>query len=234
MGTLRYEYEFDLGESAVIAYDVEIDEETLTVQPEAYEGMPEWTRLEFNQCDNCPLKPEEKSYCPVAASISRVVERFRDRISYEEASVRVSVPERTYEKRVPLQHGLFSLFGLIMATTSCPHMRFLRPMARFHLPFSSPQETIVRTVSFFLLRRYLENQQRPGVTYDLGDLDGAYSDVQGVNRGIMRRVRAVATGSAEADAGAVVILNALTKMLSASLASNLQEVEPLFGQEARC
>lgn len=226
MKTLGYEYEFDLGEDGVISYVVEVDEETLTVQPEAYEGMPEWTDLEFNQCDNCPLRREVKSYCPVAASISRVVETFKDRISYEDARVRVTVPERTYEKTVPLQYGLFSLLGLIMATSTCPHMRFLRPMARFHLPFASPQETIVRTVSFFLLRRYFENQQDGNLAYELGELDTAYNSVQGVNRGIVRRIHSVTSG--DADANAIIVLDTLAFLLSESLASNLSEIQELF------
>ena len=226
MAMLSFEYEFDLGDQEVISHEVRIDEETLSVHPQNFEGAPDWARLEFNKCDNCPLSPEKNEFCPIAAGISQVVEKFDSRVSYEMATVRVTAPERTYTNVVPLQYGLFSLMGLIMATSNCPHMGFLKPMARFHLPFASATETIVRSVSMFLLRRYFENKDGGEKGFSLSDLDDAYVEINEVNKGIVRRIGGVTAG--DADANAVIILHAIATSMSQSLASDLEDVERLF------
>ena len=69
--------------------------------------------------------------------------------------------QRNYHQDTTLQRALSSLFGLICALSDCPHTRFLRPMASFHLPLSSDTETLVRTASLYLLQRYIRNRQQP-------------------------------------------------------------------------
>lgn len=66
----------------------------------------------------------------------------------------MTTEDRAYLKVASLQEGLQGIFGLIMATSGCPHMDFLKPMARFHMPFSSSIETMVRTTSLYLLKQY--------------------------------------------------------------------------------
>ena len=117
-----------------------------------------------------------------------------------------------------------------MATSDCPYMRFLRPMARFHLPFASAMETIVRTVSMFLLRRYFEPRLDDALHFDLKNLDERYADVNAVNKGIVRRLQSVATG--DADANAVIILHSLAVLLSQGLAQDLASVADIFRLDA--
>jgi hypothetical protein len=226
MATLTFHYIFGDGEPDAKHYEVVIDEATLSVIPERHETPPEWARLTHHQCENCPLNPEEHPYCPVAANIAHVAEEFHDQLSYDQKTVKVIAPERTYVKSVPLQYGIFSIFGLIMATSDCPHMRFLKPMARFHLPFASSTETIVRTVSMFLLRQYLRSKTRHQTDFDLSALDEAYASVNLVNKGMVGRIRSITTG--DADANAIIILHSLATLLSQSLSDNLAEIEPIF------
>jgi hypothetical protein len=71
-------------------------------------------------------------YCPVARNLARVADHFKDEKSFRKATVFVKSPERFYGKQTDLQTGLQSLFGLIMSTSACPHMEFLRRLAKFH------------------------------------------------------------------------------------------------------
>jgi hypothetical protein len=96
--------------------------------------------LEHEKCGHCPLNESEYPECPVARSLAPVVDAFEGEKSFEKVSVEVETPERSYRREAPLQDGLFSLVGLLMATSDCPHMAFLRPSARFHLPFSTSRE----------------------------------------------------------------------------------------------
>ena len=226
MGVLKFRYEFDLDDAETRSYDLQIDESDLRLVNAPSGDLPEWTELEFSKCEHCPLRAEDRSHYPIAVNIAQVAEEFHDRTSFEETEVRVIGPERTYAKRLPLQRGLFSILGLIMATSDCPHTRFLRPMARFHLPFASSMETIVRTVSMFLLRRHFESHANDEERFDLSQLDEHYAALNGVNRGIVERIRSIATG--DADANAIIILHSLAVLLSQSLADELTEVAELF------
>ena len=53
--------------------------------------------------------------------------------------VRITVytAERNVWKDGLVQKGLSSIFGVVMAKSNCPVMNFLKPMARFHLLFST-------------------------------------------------------------------------------------------------
>lgn len=53
-----------------------------------------------------------------------------------------------------MQIGLYSLLGLVMATSGCPHLDFLRPLALHPLPFSSIHETVFRVSSSYLTEQY--------------------------------------------------------------------------------
>jgi hypothetical protein len=215
MGVLNYRYEFRKGDAAPIRYDVAIDER-----------LPDWTRLEFQKCKHCPFQQETHPRCPVAANIAEVVESLKDKLSHDKVSVRVEAPERTYVKTVPMQEGIFSILGLIMATSDCPHMRFLKPLARFHLPFATIKEVITRTVSMFLLRCYLEARRDVPPRFDLARLDTAYANVSLVNEGIAARIRAISKG--DAGLNAIVILHSLATLLSYDIGDNLAEIQPLF------
>jgi len=149
---IKIVYDFSFPDGGSKTYTVELDRATLSYRPSASEQPPAWARLENNQCGHCPLEPAEHPYCPVATNLATLVEFFKDKASVAEATVTVTTEERTYVKRLPLQRGIFGIF--VMATSSCPYMDFLKPMARFHLPFSSVEETIVRSVSLYLLKQY--------------------------------------------------------------------------------
>ena len=101
-------YKFTLENGEVHSFEVNVYRES----PRPRDDRAEWTRLGYHQCTNCPLSKEEHKYCPVAVDIEEVAERFKDILSYEQATVRVLSKEREYLKKCDIQTGLKSLLGL--------------------------------------------------------------------------------------------------------------------------
>lgn len=226
MKTIRIVYDFTFPDKTESSYTVELDGTTLSLLPGGNERPPEWARLENNKCVHCPLNVAEHPYCPVATNLSGVVEFFKDKASCEQAVVRVTTEERVYVKDAPLQRGMFSIFGLIMATSACPYMDFLKPMARFHLPFSSADETIVRSVSMYLLRQYFVAKRGGQPDLNLEQLETHYENIQKVNDGILERIKHVVKN--DADLNALIILQTLADLLTMAISKDLSKIEPLF------
>src|SRR5262245_10540519 len=223
---IRITYDFTFPDRTETSYTVELDPATLSLVPAGPEPPPEWARLEHHQCSHCPLSQAEHPYCPVAANLAPVVDFFKDKASFQEATVSVRTAERTYVKTVPLQQGIFGIFGLIMATSACPHMTFLRPMARFHLPFSTVEETIVRSVSTHLLRQYFVAKHGGVPDLALEQLEAHYTDIGKVNDGIFKRIKAVA--EKDADLNALIVLHSFGSIMTMAMAKDLSRIEPLF------
>ena len=163
----------------------------------------------------------------MARNIAEVVEAFKDTCSTMSVGVEVVTRARTYIKDTTLHLGLFGMMGLIMATSGCPHMDFLRPLARFHLPFATSLETTMRSLSMFLLREYVEmKKQGEQRSIDLKKLDEHYADVKKVNAGIIRRIRAISRG--DADVNALVSLDGFASLLSNEIANDMHEIASLF------
>jgi hypothetical protein len=226
VNTIKILYDFAFPDGASKAYTVELDRVTLSYQPPASEPPPAWARLENNQCGHCPLRPAEHPYCPVATNLASLVEFFKDKASVAEATVTVTTEERTYVKQLPLQRGIFSIFGLVMATSSCPYMDFLKPMARFHLPFSTAEETIVRSVSMYLLHQYFVAKRGEQPDLGLEHLEAHYENIQKVNDGILERIKGVV--KSDADLNALIILQGFADLLTMAISKDLSKIEPLF------
>jgi hypothetical protein len=226
---IKIVYDFAFPDGGSKAYTVELDRVTLSYRPPESERPPTWARLENNQCGHCPLKPAEHPYCPVATNLAALVEAFKDKASVAEATVTVTTEERTYVKRLPLQRGIFGIFGLVMATSSCPYMDFLKPMARFHLPFSSVEETIVRSVSMYLLKQYFVAKRGGAPDLGLEQLETHYENIQNVNDGILKRIQGVVQN--DADLNALIILQSFGDLLTMAISKDLSRIEPLFFRE---
>lgn len=222
--TIIYEFVFEDGNTKV--FKTQLDPITISVILPLPETMPEWTRLEYKQCTCCPLDRETHPYCPVAVNIAELMEEFKDAISSDYCTVKCITPERTYFRESAIQEGLFSILGIIMATSNCPIMDFFKPMARFHLPFSTVDETIFRSTSVYMLRQYFEYRKGRTPDLELKNLDNHYARVQEVNAGILKRTGDVA--KKDADKNALIILNALAQMLSVEIEDGLNSLEYLF------
>ena len=122
--------------------------------------------------------------------------------------------------------GLSAIFGVIMATSDCSIMNFLKPMARFHLPFSSVEETTVRTTSIYLLGQYFRHKDQSDIKMDFKTLENHYAQVRLVNEGIIKRISSVS--KQDADKNAIVTLHSLSLFLSMEIDYSLSSLEYIF------
>ncbi len=241
--TFKYRFHFDSGD--VTEHCIRIDPVSFALIPEITETAKayKWTHLEFKKCVHCPLKVEKFPNCPVAENIAAVADAYKEFKSYLQVKVEVVSKERVITKNLSLQEGVHSIFGLIMATSGCPHMSFLKPMARFHLPFSSYEETLIRVTSFYMLRQYLIWQKGGKGDFEMKNLEALYANVQKVNEGIINRIRSVTNEEVaedtakpaekpkvkgDANANSIVILDSYAQLLGMHFSSGLQEIEKYF------
>jgi hypothetical protein len=219
-------YKFKFGPGKERVYEIKIKPENLNLIEPEFPSVPAWADLDHCKCSHCPLKKEQSPTCPIAKNLAYIADEYKGHKSFEVVEVEVYTKYRNYFKKVSLQEGLYSIFGLIMATSTCPHFKFLRPMARFHLPFSNFHETIVRSASMYLLRQFFVAKKGQKPDFELKGLNDLYANVEKVNLGIIERIRSVATG--DADANSVTILQGFAQLLAMQLSDDLSEIEPFF------
>lgn len=208
MGTLDIRYTFRLTapsedgtvEERVEVLDVCVDEESLEMQRPADEEAPAWTELDFHKCPNCPLDAKDVPHCPLALSIAGIVERFDSVMSYDEVDVEVEMRSRVVKTRASSQAALSSLMGLVFAASGCPHTRFFKPMARFHLPFASQAATAARAVGTYLTAQYFRKLDGEAADLELEGLDAIYRNLQAVNMATAQRLRAATTKDSSLNA----------------------------------
>ena len=202
------------------------DDETYLYQPEVKENLPKWTELENGKCENCPIQGEP--YCPAAVNIHDMVGRTKTNISHEEVKVFVVTKDRTIGKKTDLQSALFSLMGIVLSTSRCPHFKFLRPMGIFHLPFSNLEETMVRTIGFYLTQKYFDsvlNEEEQG-QIELDGLKEKYASLETVNAGLAARINLAAKG--DANKNAIVTLNLFAQMFSMAIRQDFSLIKKFF------
>jgi len=222
----RIQYQFLFDKQNINKLTIVIDPKTFSMVPPDLENKPAWTRLEYRQCDCCPLTKEEQPYCRIAINIALIIETFKNRISYEKCVVRCITPERIYQKNTSLMEGLSSLLGLIMATSDCPAMSLFKPMARFHLPFSTIEETMVRATSMFLLRQYFIHKDNLVPNLKLEELRESYETVKVLNAALLKRIKGLA--SQDSDKNAIMIFHSISEILSMEIEANLSSIEHIF------
>ncbi len=214
-----FRYHFSLEEGRVFSVTVDPD------KSDAPAKLPSWTALEDHTCTNCPLDPAD-ALCPAAVDLVEVVEAFANVASTARVLVRVSGPERTYEKACDAQVALGSLVGLVMAMSACPILRKMRPMAKTHLPFANVDETIVRTTSMYLLEQHLIERDGGEPDYALDGLRDLYGELHVLNTCFAKRLGAAA--QEDANLNAVARLFSLSALVSLSLDDGLKASRGVF------
>ncbi len=193
-----------------------------------HEGpLPAWTRLDHCQCPNCPLQAATRPNCPIAVNLVGLIDAFRDCLSTETADITISTESREIRKRAPVQYGVSSLMGLIMATSGCPIMDKLRPMTHTHLPFSTIEETMYRTVSMYLFAQYYLRQRGRPADWDLAGLIDHFEAIGRVNQAFSRRLVSINPKDASLNALANLDCFALATAFSIER-DRLKEFEELF------
>ena len=225
--SLGFHFQFTFPEGAVQEFFVNIDAHSLNLIAPQRETYPEWAALSFCQCPNCPLSEERNPVCPIAASLTDVIQAFQQSVSYENVDISIETDLRTYSKHTSLQKGLSSLLGIYMVTSGCPLMEKLKPMVRYHLPFAGQEETQYRIFSMYLLAQYFLYKRGQQPDWDLKKLVDMYQDIKIVNKSFSQRLTRIHIE--DASLNALAILDWFAEMLTFSIHKHdLDELESLF------
>ncbi len=228
MSTFELTYRIRTEAETVMSFAIVVDDASFTLRPGLSESHPDWARLSFHQCSHCPLKEETSPFCPAAVEVAGIAEQVGELMSYEQVSVDVVMPDRTIHVDSTAQRAISSLLGLVLAISGCPHTAFFRPMARFHLPLSTDQDTLFRSVGMYLIAQYFLAHKHGENVPDLS-LDGLkqiYSNLHEVNIKLAQRIRR--SVASDTSANAVILLDMLTNFMPFAIEDKLDELEPLF------
>ncbi|WP_028239910.1 DUF6901 family protein [Stutzerimonas azotifigens] len=219
---MAIQYRITLDDEHEFNYRIELER---SYEPLAAAQAPAWTRLEHQQCSNCPLSRERYSHCPAAVDLHRVIEDFHGLPAVQRAQVQVRTPERDYSKVVGLEEGLRALLGVIMATSACPVLARLKPMAHQHLPFASNQEFVLRAVSLYLARQYFNLREGRHADWELRGLVRAFQQLQLVNQAFWQRIHDTCVG--DSNLKAFLTFFSMSSSLTVSLETQLRKIRPL-------
>ncbi|KJS01067.1 MAG: hypothetical protein VR65_10190 [Desulfobulbaceae bacterium BRH_c16a] len=231
MKSKNIKYIFNLEGENKEVFLLELDPVSLEMIAPAITPLPEWARLGHHQCPHCPLKIDENPYCPLAASISGVVKQFQHIISYDEIFLQVETDERMTSQKTTTQRALSSFMGVVMAVSGCPHTSFFKPMARFHLPLASEEETIYRSTSMYLLAQYFRLREGFEPDVSLAGLDNIYKNIQIINSSIIDRLRGAS--KADSSANAIIILDMYARIMPYVIEDALEDIRYLFAPYLR-
>ena len=219
-------YEFTLADNSEEIFELVFNARTIELIIDNPVPAPAWTKLSHQQCPPCPLNPDTHPYCPVAINLSTATSRLDRLMSFDRVLVKVINTERRVSHYTSAQEGISSLMGLLIAGSSCPLTHFFKPMARFHLPFASKDETLWRAAATFLLARYFAEG---GLTKSDANLDGLiriYHNVACLNDYIVERVRSAT--SKDSAVNALVHLDVFAKFLTPPLEDSLNQIKHIF------
>jgi hypothetical protein len=222
--SVRYCFAYDKGSEEV--FDLVIDAHDLCLIADIPETLPAWTELEFHQCPHCPLKTPRHLRCPLATHLVDVVRCFEDLVSYDKIQLTVITQERTVSQETTAQRAIGSLMGLISATSGCPHTVFFRPMARYHLPLASEDETIYRATSMYLLAQYFKKKEGYDPDIQFNGLKELYRKIEIVNQNIAIRLKAAS--DTDSTVNAIIFLDLYAKAFPFVIEDSLEDIRHLF------
>ncbi len=219
-------YCFRMPDNSHEEFRFELNAENLEYGGNLLQGLPPWTKLEFHQCSNCPLDARVHPHCPLAANIHNIVQRFDGLNSFDEITVEVVTEQRWIAQRTTAQLAISSMMGLVIAACGCPHTAFFKPMAWFHLPLASEEETLFRATSFYMLAQYYCQKEGRAADFEFEGLAKIYQNMQTVNCAIARRLRVASAN--DSSVNAIVILDSFAQIVPFAIEESLEELRYLF------
>lgn len=226
METIDIEYRFKLPGDKEESFRLQLDAHTIELIRPLDDHPPDWTRLEFHQCPNCPLSTDTDPLCPAAVSMVDLVRSFDGVSSYDEIIVEIFTSERHLIQPTSAQQGVSSLMGLLIAASGCPRSAYFKPMARFHLPMAQPEETMYRATTMYLLAQYYRKQASQDYEMGLEGLASIYRNMQIVNNYMADRIRAAS--ETDSSVNALILLDMHAKTLTYVIEDYLDELRDMF------
>jgi hypothetical protein len=224
------QYRFCLPDGEKTLFDLAFDSPGFVLERNRVELLPDWTALEYHKCPNCVLDSADHPHCPLVASIAGLVDRFDGLLSHNDVRLEVVTEERCISQDTTAQRAISSLMGLLIATSGCPHTAFFRPMARFHLPLATAEETLYRVASMYALALYLRGTGGSPQALDLSGLSEAYERVHKVNVAVAKRLRAATT--TDSSVNALVMLDVFAMDIPFTIDESLSEIRNLFPSDS--
>jgi hypothetical protein len=222
---MQIEYHFEFQNSTKASFKVDLERK---YDPRRIITAPDWTKLGYQQCQNCPLNPALNGHCPAALDVHAILGPLQPIAAHSRIDVRVVTPQREYVKKVMVEEAVRSLMGLVMASSACPVFGMLRPAARHHLPFASVEEQTLRMVSFYLMQQYFAVHEGKSPDWALTHLIRQFKTLQLVNHAFWQRIN----GHIQNDANARALLSFFT--LSGNLSASLdQQLDQVYDQYFR-
>jgi hypothetical protein len=231
MVAMEIRYVLSFPDGAVLELPFEFEERAFAFVVAERETWPEWARLENHKCGHCPLDAVESPQCPLARALVSVVEATSDLVSHAEVRVDAVAPERRVVVDTTVGDALRSLMGLIIPASGCPHTAYLRPMARFHLPFSSADETLYRVCSMHRLAQRLRGAAGFEEDDAFDTLTEIYSDINLVNTHVAERL--LEASGEDSSRSAVALLDVFAQLIPFQFDQALEELRGLFGAYLR-
>lgn len=226
MQQIKYQYNFTFDDAHSEKFNIVLDGSTLDPIEPLPSKLPEWTRLNYEKCENCTLDALDHAYCPLAGRLEPILRKMIHVLSHEHVDVEVTLDERSITRSCTAQEGLSALMGIITATSGCPNTSFFKPMARFHLPFANTEETFYRATSMYMLGQYYRWHNDKGFDMDMKGLLQFYKGVSLVNKGMSNRIKA--EQREDGAINALVLLDMFAMSIPESLDEILANMEPLF------
>ena len=224
---LIFNYKFIFSGGREKTFNVRVDKDSLNVIRSKAEVLPEWAKLKNFKCDHCPLDESKYEYCPLAVNLSDVISFFSDLSSFEKVDVIIDTGNRQIRKSTSMHNGVSSLLGVLMVASNCPVMGKLKPMMRFHLPFSSIEETEYRVLSMYLLAQFFLWKKGKEPDWEMKNLVDIYADIKILNRNVCKKISEIE--SRDTSINAVVMLNNFAEHVTFILNKKiLDNIEVLF------
>lgn len=222
MDPISIVYHIKLNDELTETFRFNLDSQTSDLILSDTPSPPPWTELKYKQCSHCPLDSSEHSHCPIALQLYNIIDRFHETSSIDEVELKVVTEERTISQPVSLQRAIGSMLGLVSPTCGCPKMAYMKPMARFHLPLSSEEETAFRVTGMYLLaQNFLRKNDE-----DFEGLKTIYADFHILNKAIASRLR-TATES-DSSKNAIALLDMYSNLVPMMIEDQLTELQHLF------
>lgn len=215
-----------INEKRVEAFDFMLDEDDFLIKNKTQVDLPEWTKLEYQQCSHCPLSTEEHEHCPVAVQLAGIIGHFEGTTSIDQIKMEVFTEERRVVQTTPLQSAIASMLELVFPACGCPKTEMLRPLSHFHLPLASEEETVFRVTSMYLLGQYFVNTTNNKGKIEFSGLIEFYKDLNVLNRAIASRIKNVTTSDSVKNA--IALLDMYSNLVPLLVEDQLVEMRGFF------
>ncbi|MED5238188.1 MAG: hypothetical protein VX379_01245 [Pseudomonadota bacterium] len=227
MNSVDIIYRIKLDQDRLETFNFRLDDETFDLIGEEVADPPAWTRLDYRQCSHCPLSTDTHTHCPLALQLHTIVDRFHDTRSIDEAVVEVITEERRVRQKTPLQRVIASMLDLIYPICGCPKTAFMKPLARFHLPLCSEEETVFRVSGMYLLAQYFLSRTRSGQgRIEFDGLTDIYNDLHTLNAAVASRLQSATTS--DSSKNAITLMDMYSTLVPLLLEDELVEMRGFF------